>query len=93
MHDPGIYVFGNHTFHDDKPEGHGYVDMYASIVKSCDIYYFSLANDLGVDNIANFMAPFGFGQPTGIDLEGELRGVLPSTEWKRKAYRLSLIHI
>jgi penicillin-binding protein 2 len=87
MHDPAIYVFGNHTFHDDVPEGHGYVDMYMSIVKSCDIYYFSLANDLGVDNIANFMAPFGFGQPTGIDLEGELRGVLPSTDWKRKAYR------
>jgi penicillin-binding protein 2 len=87
MRDPAIYVFGNHTFHDDVPEGHGYVDMYMSIVKSCDIYYFSLANDLGVDNIANFMAPFGFGQPTGIDLEGELRGVLPSTEWKRKAYK------
>ena len=87
MHDPGIYVFGNHVFHDDKPEGHGYVDMYQSIVKSCDIYYFMLANDLGVDNIAGFMAQFGFGQPTGIDLEGELRGVLPSTDWKRKAYR------
>jgi len=87
MRDPAIYVFGNHTFHDDVPEGHGYVDMYMSIVKSCDIYYFSLANDLGVDTIASFMAPFGFGQPTGIDLEGELRGILPSTEWKRKAYR------
>jgi penicillin-binding protein 2 len=87
MHDPGIYVFGNHTFHDDKPEGHGYVDMYASIVKSCDIYYFALANDLGVDAISAFMEPFGFGQPTGIDLEGELRGVLPSTDWKHKAYR------
>ena len=68
-------------------EGHGFVDMYQSIVKSCDIYYFALANDMGVDNIAAFMQPFGFGQPTGIDLQGELRGVLPSTEWKRKAYR------
>jgi penicillin-binding protein 2 len=87
MHDPAVYNFGNHVFHDDVPQGHGYVDMYASIVKSCDIYYFMLANDLGVDTIANFMQPFGFGEPTGIDLEGELRGVLPSTEWKRKAYR------
>ena len=87
IHDPAIYVFGNHTFHDDVPQGHGFVDMYQSIVKSCDIYYFMLANDLGVDTIAGFMQPFGFGQPTGIDLEGELRGVLPSTEWKRKAYR------
>jgi len=56
-------------------------------VISGDVYYFMLANDLGVDNIANFMAPFGFGQITGIDLQGELRGVLPSTDWKRKAYR------
>ncbi len=87
MQDPGHYTFGNHVFHDDVPQGHGFVDMYQSIVKSCDIYYFMLANDLGVDTIAGFMAPFGFGQPTGIDLQGELRGVLPSTDWKRKAYR------
>ncbi|HYP31264.1 MAG TPA: penicillin-binding transpeptidase domain-containing protein, partial [Burkholderiaceae bacterium] len=87
IQDPAVYNFGGHTFHDDKPEGHGFVDMYRSIVISCDIYYFMLANDLGVDTIASFMQPFGFGQPTGIDLEGELRGVLPSTEWKRKAYR------
>jgi penicillin-binding protein 2 len=87
MQDPGHYVFGNHVFRDDKPEGHGFVDMYQSIVRSCDVYYFALANDIGVDNIAAFMQPFGFGQPTGIDLQGELRGVLPSTEWKRKAYR------
>jgi penicillin-binding protein 2 len=87
MQDPGHFTFGGHVFRDDKPEGHGFVDMYRSIVVSCDVYYFMLANDLGVDAIAGFMAPFGFGQPTGIDLQGELRGVLPSTEWKRKAYR------
>ena len=87
MQDPGHDAFGNHVFHDDVPQGHGFVDMYQSIVKSCDIYYFMLANDIGVDNIASFMAPFGFGSPTGIDLQGELRGVLPSTDWKRKAYR------
>jgi len=87
MQDPGHFTFGNHTFRDDKPEGHGFVDMYRSIVLSCDVYYFMLANDLGVDAIAGFMQPFGFGQATGIDIEGELRGVLPSTEWKRKAYK------
>jgi penicillin-binding protein 2 len=87
MQDPGHYMFGGHLFRDDKPEGHGFVDMYRSIAQSCDVYYFMLANDLGVDAIAGFMQPFGFGQPTGIDLQGELRGVLPSTEWKRKAYR------
>jgi penicillin-binding protein 2 len=87
MQDPGHYTFGNHTFRDDKPEGHGFVDMYRSIVISCDVYYFMLANDLGVDAIAGFMAPFGFGQVTGVDIQGELRGVLPSTDWKRKAYK------
>src|SRR5205085_3319244 len=72
---------------DDKEGGHGSVDMYKSIVQSCDTYYYMLANDLGVDAIHDFMAPLGFGQMTGIDMQGELRGVLPSTEWKRNAYK------
>ena len=67
--------------------GHGMVDMYRSIVQSCDTYYYMLANDLGVDAIHDFMAPLGLGQMTGIDMHGELRGILPSTEWKRTAYR------
>jgi penicillin-binding protein 2 len=61
--------------------------MYKSIVQSCDTYYYMLANDLGVDPIHDFMAPLGLGQLTGIDMQGELRGVLPSTEWKRNAYK------
>jgi len=85
--DPGFFWFGNHKFRDDKPEGHGVVDMYRSIVQSCDTYYYMLANDLGVDAIHDFMAPLGLGQITGIDMQGELRGVLPSTAWKRAAYR------
>ncbi|MCE9660487.1 MAG: penicillin-binding protein 2 [Burkholderiales bacterium] len=85
--DPGYYNFGNHRFRDDKEGGHGTVDMYRSIVQSCDTYYYTLANDLGVDAIHDFMAPLGFGQLTGIDLQGELRGTLPSTEWKRTAYK------
>lgn len=85
--DPGFYMFGGHRFRDDKPGGHGYVDMYRSIVVSCDTYYYGLANDLGVDAIHDFMKPLGFGQLTGIDLDGERRGVLPSTAWKRAAYR------
>jgi penicillin-binding protein 2 len=87
IHDPGYFWFGNHKFRDDKEGGHGSVDMYKSIVQSCDTYYYMLANDLGVDTIAQQMAPFGFGQITGIDIEGELRGILPSTDWKRRAYR------
>jgi penicillin-binding protein 2 len=85
--DPGYFWFGNHKFRDDKEGGHGAVDMYKSIVQSCDTYYYMLANDLGVDAIHDFMAPLGLGQMTGIDMHGELRGILPSTEWKRTAYR------
>jgi len=85
--DPGYYMFGNHRFRDDKEGGHGSVDMYKSIVQSCDTYYYTLANDLGVDAMHDFMAPLGFGQITGIDLQGEVRGTLPSTEWKRTVYR------
>ncbi len=85
--DPGYYYFGGHKFNDDKPGGHGTVDMYKSIVVSCDTYYYTLASELGVDAIHDFMKPFGFGQLTGIDLEHEKRGLLPSTAWKRAAYK------
>jgi penicillin-binding protein 2 len=85
--DPGFYSFGNHTFRDDKKGGHGSVDMYKSIVQSCDTYYYMLANDLGIDNISAFMRQFGFGQRTGVDIEGESEGVLPSQEWKKKRFK------
>ncbi len=85
--DPGHFVFGNHTFNDDVPQGHGVVDMRKSIALSCDTYYFMLANDLGVDRIHDFMKPFGFGEPTGIDLANERSGTLPSMAWKRAYYK------
>ena len=85
--DPGYFIFGNTRFRDDKAGGHGYVDMYTSLVVSCDTYYYMLANDLGIDNIAGFIGQFGFGSRSGIDIEGEAAGVLPSPEWKRKRFR------
>ncbi|MEO8441062.1 MAG: penicillin-binding protein 2 [Betaproteobacteria bacterium] len=85
--DPGGFNFGGHFFRDDKVGGHGMVDMYKSIVVSCDTYYYMLANDLGIDNISNFMAQFGFGSRTGIDIPGESRGILPSQKWKMDRYR------
>jgi len=85
--DPGFFMFGNHRFRDDKEGGHGLVDMYKSIVESCDTYYYTLARDMGVDLISEQMKPLGFGQITGIDILGESRGVLPSTEWKRTTYK------
>ncbi|MBI4989234.1 MAG: penicillin-binding protein 2 [Rhodocyclales bacterium] len=85
--DPGFFNFGGHTFRDDKKGGHGLVDMYKSIVHSCDTYYYMLANDMGIDHISGFMRQLGLGQRTGIDIEGESEGVLPSQEWKRKRFR------
>src|SRR3989475_202260 len=85
--DPGYFVLGSNRFRDFKAGGHGYVDMVKSIVQSCDTYYYMLANDLGIDNIARFMSQFGFGARTGIDVEGEAAGVLPSPEWKMKRFK------
>jgi penicillin-binding protein 2 len=87
INDPGYWMFGNHKFRSHGDEGLGSVDMYRSIVKSSNTYYYSLANELGVESIHDFMAPLGFGQITGIDLKGEVRGVLPNQAWKRKTYK------
>ena len=84
--DPGYFMFGGHQFRDSRPGGNGIVDMYKSIVKSSDTYYYMLANDLGIDAIAKFMAQFGFGDRTGIDISGEAAGVLPSQEWKMRRF-------
>jgi len=85
--DPGFFNFGGHVFRDDKVGGHGLVDMYKSIVVSCDTYYYVLANDLGIDNISKFMAKFGLGSRTGIDIAGESAGILPSQEWKMRRFK------
>ena len=86
IHDGGTWTFGGHVFR-SHGSALGAVDMHRSIVKSSNVYYYSLANEMGVDLIHDFMAPLGFGQLTGIDVNGEVRGVLPNQEWKRKAYR------
>jgi penicillin-binding protein 2 len=89
--DPGYFNFGNHQFRDDKKGGHGSVDMYKSIVHSCDTYYYMLANDMGIEAIAKFMGSLGLGQRTGVDLgkddSGESKGVLPSPEWKKQRFK------
>jgi len=85
--DPGYFEFGGRRFHDSKKGGNGVVDLYKSIVLSSDTYYYMVANDLGIDAIAGFMKHFGFGARTGIDLDGESTGVLPSPEWKTKRFR------
>jgi penicillin-binding protein 2 len=86
--DPGYFMFGGHQFRDSRPGGHGTVDMYKSIVMSSDTYYYMLANELGIDAIAKFMAQFGFGSPAGIDITGESAGILPSQEWKLRRFKV-----
>ena len=85
--DPGYFNLGNHTFRDDKVGGHGTVDMAKSIVDSCNTYYYQLSKDMGVNLMHDFMKPLGFGQLTGVDLIGESRGVLPSTDWKVRTFK------
>jgi penicillin-binding protein 2 len=87
VQDNGSWSYGGHVFRSHGDHGLGPVDMHASIVKSSNVYYYSLANELGVDTMHDFMKPLGFGQFTGIDIQGELRGILPSTEWKSNYYR------
>ena len=85
--DPGYFDFGGHRFRDDKVGGHGLVNMYQSIAQSCNTYYYKLAADLGIEQIAAFMSRLGFGSRTGVDLEGESSGVLPSPDWKKRRFK------
>jgi penicillin-binding protein 2 len=87
VNDPGYWMFGNHRFRSHGDHGLGPVDMYRSIVKSSNVYYYTLANELGVDAMYDFMKPLGFGQITGIDMGGEVRGILPNKDWKLKTYK------
>lgn len=84
VNDPGYWMLGDHRF---RGHGVGPVDMRKSIVKSSNVYYYTLANEMGVETMHDFMQPLTFGQLTGIDLKGEKAGVLPNRAWKRKKFR------
>ena len=86
--DPGFYQIPGaaHRFRDDKPGGHGTVDITKSIIVSCDTYYYMLAGETDIDDTHAFLSKFSYGQKTGIDIEGELAGVLPSRGWKRERF-------
>ncbi len=87
---PGFYQLPKfkHKYRDWKKWGHGLVDLNDAITQSCDVYFYDLARTLGIDRIHTFLQKFGFGEKTGIDLEGEKSGLLPSRAWKRKAKNL-----
>lgn len=87
VNDGGSWTFGGHVFRSHGDKALGAVDLHRSIVQSSNVYYYTLANELGVDAMHDFMKPLGFGQVTGIDIPGEVRGVLPSQAWKRATYK------
>lgn len=86
--DPGVFRLPGvaHYWNDDKPGGHGVVDMHKSIVISCDTYYYQLASETDIDETAKFLRSLGFGTKTGIDIDGELEGILPSKQWKSNRF-------
>lgn len=89
INDSGYFSLpgSTHRFRDWKAGGHGIVDLHKSLVVSCDTYYYGLANDLGIDNIFDFVSQFGLGKKTGLDIEGEASGLLPSQEWKMRRHK------
>ncbi len=89
IHDPGFYSLpgSRHRFRDWKAGGHGLVDLHKSLVISCDSYYYQLSYQLGIQRMHDFLDLFGFGQKSGIDLDGEKAGVLPSPAWKKSRFK------
>ncbi len=86
INDPGFYAFGNRAFRDWKKGGHGSVDLHRAIVESCDVYFYQLGPRLGIDRIAKWAHAFGLGEKTGVALDEERSGTIPSTAWKRKRF-------
>ena len=87
INDPLFFMFGGRRFGSPENEKGGVMDMNRAIVESSNVYFYSLANEMGVDTIHDFMKPLGFGQTTGIDINGEVRGILPSQDWKKQYFK------
>ncbi len=87
--DPGYYSLPNssHQFRDWKRGGHGVVNLHLAITQSCDVYFYRLAVDMGIDRMHDYLAKFGLGETTGIDLDGESAGLLPSRDWKQRRWK------
>ncbi len=81
----GGYQFGKRLYHDWKASGHGYVDLHNALVHSCDVYFYTIGQRMGIDVMAEFGKDFGLGKATGVELPSERAGIMPSTAWKQKA--------
>lgn len=83
---PGEYTLGTSTYKCWKPTGHGEVDILRAISESCDVYFYSLGEKLGIDQISQYAFELGFGRPTGIEIRDELGGIVPTREWKERRF-------
>ena len=81
----GGYQFGKRLYHDWKASGHGYVDLHNALVHSCDVYFYTIGQRMGIDVMAEFGRDLGLGKATGVELPSERSGIMPSTAWKQKA--------
>lgn len=86
VHCTGQHRFGNRVFKCWKPEGHGYMDLHDGLVQSCDSYFYEVGEMLGVDDLAEACREFGLGSPTGIELPGEAKGLVPDRDYYNKRY-------
>ena len=88
IEDQGFFKLArsNHIFRDWKKNGHGSVDLKKAIYQSCDVFFYELSNKMGINNIYKSLSQFGFGERTGIDISGEVGGLLPSKEWKKRRF-------
>ncbi len=87
----GKLEFGDRVFNCWEKKGHGYLDLFGGLAQSCDVYFFTMGNELGVDTITSFARDFGLGAPTGIDLPEERQGFLPTPEWKEKTRHMKWV--
>jgi len=83
---PGSATFYGRVFHCWQPKGHGTVDLHTAIVHSCDVFFYTIGKELGIDKISHYAAALGLGKPTGIDLPGEEPGLVPSEEWVERVF-------
>jgi penicillin-binding protein 2 len=80
----GGYQFGKRIYHDWKASGHGYVDLHKALIQSCDVYFYTIGQRMGIDMMAEYAKDFGLGHETGIELPSERVGSIPSMAWKLK---------
>ncbi len=83
---PGSYTLGDHTYGCWKASGHGEIDLVRAIGESCDVYFYRLGEELGIDRISQYSLEFGLGRKTGIELPGEVAGLIPTREWKQRRF-------